>query len=159
MSTNKMAENDMHPGLFAEATRLRELHLEGNTEMRRFDSTELFPGGSKTVTHIDLRRCGMAESTNFDGLTYLKWLDLRESVVLPPRLFSGLCALRRDWLDLEGVKNVSWSNDTFAGTTLCYAITNNNAAKQACWEQADGDSESVCGCRLASSSLCEEDVS
>ncbi|GMI31372.1 hypothetical protein TeGR_g13262, partial [Tetraparma gracilis] len=54
-STNKITEDDMHPGLFAGATSLRELHLEGNTEMRRFNATELFPGGSKSVSLIDLR--------------------------------------------------------------------------------------------------------
>ncbi|GMI24037.1 hypothetical protein TeGR_g11498, partial [Tetraparma gracilis] len=54
-STNKITEDEMHPGLFAGATSLSELHLEGNPEMRRFNATELFPGGSKIVSLIDLK--------------------------------------------------------------------------------------------------------
>ncbi|GMI51515.1 hypothetical protein TeGR_g1888 [Tetraparma gracilis] len=48
-STNKITEDDMHPGLFAGATSLRQIYILGNMEMRRFNATELFPGGSKTL--------------------------------------------------------------------------------------------------------------
>jgi hypothetical protein len=157
ISTNKITEDDMHPGLFAGATSLGSIELYGNTEMRRFNATELFPGGSKTVWVIVLDQCGLEEGTGFQGLPHLKWLDLEDSVVLPPRLFSGLCALRPDRLNLGNV--TEWSDDTFAGTTLCDAIWHNDAAKQACWEQADADSESVCGCQLGTCSSCESEDS
>jgi serine protease 12 (motopsin) len=157
-STNNITEDDMHPGLFAGATSLRTIEFYSNTEMRRFNATELFPGGSKTVWYINLDSCGLVEGTSFQGLPYLKKVDLRNCfLVLPPRLFSGFCALRPDRLDLNGTE--SWSDDTFAGTTLCDAIRNNDAAKQACEEQADADSESVCGCQVGTCSSCESEDS
>ncbi|GMI27325.1 hypothetical protein TeGR_g10894 [Tetraparma gracilis] len=94
MSTNEITEDDMHPGLFAGASSLRDIVLYGNTGMRRFNATELFPGGSKTVKWLNLDMCGLKEGTSFQGLPYLKRLDLRFFSALPPRLFSGLCALR-----------------------------------------------------------------
>jgi hypothetical protein len=128
--------------------------------MRRFNATELFPGGSKSVSLIDLRKCGIEEGTTFQGLPYLDWLSLRDTDFLPPRLFSGLCALGfrgGSWLNLEDV--TAWSDDTFAGTTLCNAITGNDAAKEACWEQADADSESMCECQLGTCASCGEEDS
>ncbi|GMI25808.1 hypothetical protein TeGR_g2510 [Tetraparma gracilis] len=69
-NNNKIKENDMHPGLFAGATRLRELWMYGNTEMRRFNATELFPGGSETMDFLHLSNCGLTEGTDFQGLKY-----------------------------------------------------------------------------------------
>ncbi|GMI53358.1 hypothetical protein TeGR_g8605 [Tetraparma gracilis] len=76
MSTNNITEDDMHLGLFAGATSLSELYLYGNPEMRWFNATELFPGGSKTLGRLNLDNCGLKEGTSFQGLPYLKYLRL-----------------------------------------------------------------------------------
>jgi hypothetical protein len=152
-STNKITEDDMRPGLFAGATNLRDIDIFGNMEMRRFNATELFPGGSKTLEYLTLGKCGLTE-VDFRGLPNLKTLDLEAFENLPPRIFSGLCALR----DVR-LEDATVGDETFVGATRasCHDIRDNDAAKVACYAQADGPE--ACDCQVGACSSCDNEAS
>jgi uncharacterized protein YjbI with pentapeptide repeats len=148
LDQNDFTENDMQPGMFAGATSLETLYLEENPRLSKFAASELFPGGSTSLTFLDLSNCNLSEGTDFQGLPNLEWLNLYGVVHLPSRLFSGLCSLDLLWLSSE-----SFNANTFAGTTLCGAIFSGAQNPQVtqyyqtiCFNQADADSESKCEC-------------
>jgi hypothetical protein len=81
MSTNKLTEDDMHPGLFGD-TKLEHLNILGNPDTLNFDAAALFPGSSgQQLEELYLGNCGLTgiggeSGTNFHGLLALEWLEL-----------------------------------------------------------------------------------
>jgi hypothetical protein len=151
---NQLTEDNMHPGLFAGATRLRELDLSMNSDLGKFAASELFPGGSEAMAELHLDDCGLGEGTDFQGLPNLQRLDFSFNSFIPSRLFSGLCSLQL--VALAGYDESEMSDDMFAGTTLCSAISD-FVLSIMCEGQADADSGKMCGCQLGACSLCEEE--
>ncbi|GMI52414.1 hypothetical protein TeGR_g2961, partial [Tetraparma gracilis] len=59
ISTNKLTEDDMHPGLFGD-TKLEYLYFLGNPGMLNFDAAALFPGSSgQQLLWLGLENCGL----------------------------------------------------------------------------------------------------
>ena len=81
INTNKLTEDDMHPGLFGD-TRLEWLTIMGNPDMLNFDAAALFPGSSgQQLEFLKLVQCGLTgiggeSGTNFHGLLALEQLHL-----------------------------------------------------------------------------------
>jgi Leucine-rich repeat (LRR) protein len=128
MSTNKLAEDDMHPGLFGD-TKLVYLGIQSNPDMLNFDAAALFPGGSRRLQYWNCERCGLKsvgddktnfhglselreiilsfnpltsiDVTSFDGLGELETLAIAQTSLtsLPAGVFSGLFNLKRLYLD------------------------------------------------------------
>jgi hypothetical protein len=85
ISTNKLTEDDMHPGLFGD-TKLEHLNIMGNPDMLNFDAAALFPGssGQHLSFLLQLENCGLTgiggeSGTNLIGLLALEELVLREN--------------------------------------------------------------------------------
>ncbi|GMI54081.1 hypothetical protein TeGR_g10254, partial [Tetraparma gracilis] len=82
--TNKLTEDDMHPGLFGDA-KLEKLMFLGNPGMLNFDAAALFPGSSgQQLLWLGLENCGLTgiggeSGTNLNGLLALEelWLGRR----------------------------------------------------------------------------------
>jgi hypothetical protein len=122
ISTNKLTEDDMHPGLFGD-TKLERLYFEGNLDMLNFDAAALFPGSSgQQLEYLNLWNCGLTgiggeSGTNFNGL-----LGLEEELRLQLNnfgdgiaedAFSGLTRLT--FLHLGGSNLTSLPAQVFAG--------------------------------------------
>ncbi|GMI33292.1 hypothetical protein TeGR_g11055 [Tetraparma gracilis] len=61
ISTNKLIEDDMHPGLFGD-TKLVWVDIQGNPDLINFDAAALFPGSSgQQLEHLNLVKAGLME--------------------------------------------------------------------------------------------------
>ncbi|GMI39661.1 hypothetical protein TeGR_g11879 [Tetraparma gracilis] len=116
LNTNDLVEDDMHPGLFAPLTRLRQLEVSGNPNMKRFDSAELFSGGSSTLDWLGAGNNGWTSGTNFHVFPNLRtlWITGGNHIALEPGIFSGLPQLSE--LDLKKNRELTHLEpDVFAG--------------------------------------------
>jgi hypothetical protein len=141
ISTNKLTEDDMHPGLFGD-TKLVYLDIQGNPDMLNFDAAALFPGSSGwQLEYLNLVNCGLTSiggesGTNFHGLLALKELYLGENNFgdgIAQGVFAELCSLA--WLDIDGVTSAAFDNEAFAGFPHCETIEFNDDAKEMCEAQ------------------------
>ncbi|GMI54349.1 hypothetical protein TeGR_g10074, partial [Tetraparma gracilis] len=78
IETNKLTEDDMHPGLFGD-TKLVYLDIQGNPDMLNFDTAALFPGGSRSLQYW-----------NCDSATYVSLGDAFNTEALGDFTFAGI---------------------------------------------------------------------
>ncbi|GMI24835.1 hypothetical protein TeGR_g6113 [Tetraparma gracilis] len=111
IGTNKLTEDDMHPGLFG-GTELEWLVIMGSPDMLNFDAAALFPGSSgQQLGELTLENCGLIgiggeSGTNFHGLLALEQLDLKENNFgdgIAVDAFGGLERLTKLLLDDSGL--------------------------------------------------------
>ncbi|GMH78359.1 hypothetical protein TrLO_g9996 [Triparma laevis f. longispina] len=170
MANNQLTEDDMHFGLFGELISLQRLEMQRNYELGMFAASELFPNGSK-VDFLSLEDVGFSDRSDFVGLENLEYLLISNAISLGSRLFSGLCRLKELKLGHDELSDaVGFRDDTFAGKTLCnkikscasgichdtqpYIVGSADAAKAACLEQREAESEDKCECRKDTCSKC-----
>ena len=121
LRTNKLTEDDMHPGLFGD-TKLEWLSAMGNPDMLNFDAAALFPGSSgQQLENLNLENCGLTgiggeSGTNFHGLLALEKFFLEENNFgdgIAEDAFNGLARLEALILNEAGL--TSLPAQVFAG--------------------------------------------
>jgi hypothetical protein len=121
ISTNKLTEDDMHPGLFGD-TKLEWAYFQGNTGMPNFDAAALFPGSSgQQLVELQINNCGLTgiggeSGTNLNGLPGLEALHLEQNNFgdgIAEDAFDGLTTLTRIALNDAGL--TSLPAQVFAG--------------------------------------------
>jgi Leucine-rich repeat (LRR) protein len=118
--SNNLKEDDMHPGLFGDAT-LEDLRI-GFNPMLNFDAAALFPGSSgQQLEVLVIVSCGLTEigggsGTNFHGLLALKELYLDTNDFgngIAEDAFRGLTKLK--WVLINDARLTSLPAQVFAG--------------------------------------------
>jgi hypothetical protein len=88
--------------------------VDGNPNMKRFDSAELFSGGSSTLDWLGAGNNGWTSGTNLHVFPNLRTLHITGPTSLEPGIFSGLPQLRD--LDLRDNPDLTHLEpDVFAG--------------------------------------------
>ncbi|GMI32024.1 hypothetical protein TeGR_g5082, partial [Tetraparma gracilis] len=112
--TNKLTEDDMHPGLFGDTT-LVELNIMGNRDLLNFNAAALFPGNSgQKLDYLHLENCGLTgiggeSGTNLHGLLALEVLWLSENTFgnrIAEDAFADLDALAYLFMNSAGVTSL-----------------------------------------------------
>jgi hypothetical protein len=90
IGANFLTNEDMHPGLFAENNKLRYLYVGANTDLTKFNATELF-SANNNLWELELFQenpgvggltgVGGDSGTTFKGLKELLVLDLEKNMI------------------------------------------------------------------------------
>jgi hypothetical protein len=131
IGTNKLTEDDMHPGLFGD-TKLEYLSIMGNPDMLNFDAAALFPGSSgQQLGELILETCGLTgiggeSDSNFHGLLSLETVYLNENDFgdgIAEVAFNGLVRLTHLYLASSGL--LSLPAGFFSGKSRASGPTGN----------------------------------
>jgi hypothetical protein len=132
INTNKLTEDDMHPGLFGD-TKLEHLNIMGNPGMLNFDAAALFPGSS---------------GQHLEEL----YLTDNADLALPEGIFSELCSLKL--LRVDGVGSAAFTDNAFAGWPHCGNIGGEPEVREMCEAQQDIFVEGSCSDQQCESGEC-----